>query len=482
MAFVAKTENLVTASVSGVNTFTLSVAAQAGSCLVVMLRLSATGRTVTVTNNAGTPQAFTRYIDQDNTFELNVFVLENTSVCTAVDVSVSGGATTRYGLVYELSNVLTASAVDTGATKSSSGNSSVLSAGASGTLAQADEVLILCAWTSTSKVFVPDANWYNKALSGATGTDDRLCAVLKEVNLDASQSPQFAITGGSTPWAAGLLCLKLASPRTVPAGLPVNVLVDPEGSTDGTVIDDAIATADTIGSWLHPVSGVSINPTPLTIWTVEEESLGDMPRIVQVDGLDRGIGSSRLWRRTHTANSEAISFVFSGSGSTKTSLACKVRINSTGNYAAYDHIVINGLSPVAAVLQSERDLGGQLYLRAHAVNESSTPFVGANIAISDNVIYWVTLRYDSVNNSAFVRVYSSDGATLIGQSFCAMSAAASLSTQVNLGGTNHSENTATVSDFGPLIIDWTNGVFPLGVPISPPPLRPSRMPDALLVR
>lgn len=208
IAFVAKTENLVATAVTS-QAFTLSTPATAGNFLVVAIRVSAIGRTVTVTNDVA--QTATRALVNSNSGELNIFYFENVGAATTVTVATSGAATSYRVTIHEYSGIATSGALDQIA--SATNNDASPNSGATAATTQADELVFGAAENGAGRTYTLGAGYSDLAQSPNTAFNALIGAEGKVVAATGAQTATFTINAATT-WTCGVATFKGAVAAT----------------------------------------------------------------------------------------------------------------------------------------------------------------------------------------------------------------------------------------------------------------------------
>ena len=267
---------------------------------------------------------------------------------------------------------------------------------------------------------------------------------------------------------AGLLAFE----SNVLAATAVDVYQDMQSGNNGDALTATIMNASS-----HPSSGWW---TPSgTVW-VSTSHYMDLPGPVIVGGVTyNGTGGSRTWVFN---NNNPNNFVqHNGSASSRVTVACYYTTDATiTNSTQYDTIgTFGSLGKTFSVMQTMQS-GGHPNIRAHSKNSTGVSTFSDMIALTAGKTYWVNLNYNAATVTTSVAAF--DPANSFAQVGSTVSTLSAADTEANWGFgrfDNHGSlsTDTTQSWFGQIVIDSTNGTFPLipsGGTDSTPPSAPAR--------
>lgn len=247
---------------------------------------------------------------------------------------------------------------------------------------------------------------------------------------------------------------------------PVNLFLSMEAGNNNDLVTTIILNAATIGSG----GSWSISPSPLTSFKVSTAfDGGALLNPITIGGITYfGNGGNRSFVYDHnidanycqytvTTNSKIVSVGFWH----QTNLHNPINPSSV----QIDLLVITGVGAsanAAAVLQFFDAENTEDGIRSHGSSTNTGTTFGNVIPTVVNTKYWVTLQYNSVTGLVHTNVYTEIGEQVGSTSSCAIDIGNDV-VQIYFGANNHSILQNKFTYFDNIIIDWVNGVFPLGV-------------------
>jgi hypothetical protein len=238
----------------------------------------------------------------------------------------------------------------------------------------------------------------------------------------------------------------------------VDVYVDMESGSPGDNITAVIAAAAT-----HGGNGVwSTIPSQLTTFKV---IAGDatLPFPVNVGGTIYNDTGTRGWDYGHT-NENSWTHYGLDPVHLKISAGAFLSTGPKDTWGYYDYLVISGyVNPQSCVVQlRDNPDADQRVIRAHSTPQSGTQY-GSPIPVVADKLYWVSLLYDSGNGVCKVAVFDPGTWQQVGTT-----STTQLNTNVpvrflRFGMNAHNVTSNEHSYFDDILIDWTEGKFPLGI-------------------
>ncbi len=249
----------------------------------------------------------------------------------------------------------------------------------------------------------------------------------------------------------------VASAAAVPNATPADLYQDMESGKAGDLLTPELATASSHGEG----AAWSIHGN---FW-VSTEKPRALPGPVVVGGKTfAGTEATRTWMFKDSNARNFVQYNLKGR-ITKVTVACfYTPCVTVPVYNNFDTIVLHGY-PAYAVLQTRNETGKQLNLRGHSCGERGETTVSpTEIPVVSGKTYWVNLHFDGEAGKAFVAAFDPDkNFAQVGETVVAQSRASTMSL-VALGRyDNHGDNpnATTQSYFGQILVDYTNGAFPL---------------------
>jgi hypothetical protein len=319
-------------------------------------------------------------------------------------------------------------------------------------------------------------------LTGTVGTWTNAVTQIRNTNgsgMSFSAAYQAIATAGTTGTVSKTQSVSTAGIKTlfsiyerdatqdfasVPA---VNLYTDFETSTDGTAMTAPIANAATRlssadGTWSLGGAG---GPN-LTIENDAQKALS--PRAVSVSGTQytdaSGTRGMRLNHFLQGGSPYILTWQKTSGGYPKVSCGCFFTTDLA--YATFKTITFLGLQESGGTSGYFAGLPSveSTFLRLQSENTPSETLIAANVL--RNTTYWVTMQYDTAANVGSMRVYDPTTWTQVGVSAVGRMSSGSATNvnQLQLGDSHGEASTldARQSFYDNVVMDWTNGVWPLG--------------------
>ncbi|OGE80312.1 MAG: hypothetical protein A2660_02180 [Candidatus Doudnabacteria bacterium RIFCSPHIGHO2_01_FULL_45_18] len=238
----------------------------------------------------------------------------------------------------------------------------------------------------------------------------------------------------------------------------VDLYIDAEAGSPGEILTTSILNGATHGS------GGVWSIASGSLFTVSASNLGVLARPVSVAGVVYdGIGDSQSWDYNHTIDKKSATYRLTNKTHNKASLGAFFKIGPQNTWGYYDFFIFSGYLSSGSCVAQLRDLPSAPVLHSHSVTTSG-PQAGADIAVLPNVNYWITLQYDTINGLCSLAVFDPVTWQQIGAtSISPMDTNIGLD-RILVGVNGHGATSPTHSFFDNIIVDWTEGKFPLGTP------------------
>lgn len=195
------------------------------------------------------------------------------------------------------------------------------------------------------------------------------------------------------------------------SGTQVTALTRFENSTDGTIMSVAIATAGTVGS------GITWTTNPGTLLRTFVSTAAEL----KVDGLQvsggTGYGDSGGTRgmRSRFNVASTRDYILAGfTGSAKVSVGYVLKLGLTwagGSFSGYNPCLMEGSAGDYCAFDFEDFPAAGFGVKCETQNGT-----GTIVNMSANTSYWITQLFDQAANAAKVRVYTTPGLSLVGES------------------------------------------------------------------
>ena len=251
----------------------------------------------------------------------------------------------------------------------------------------------------------------------------------------------------------------LASNSDVSAATPVDLYQDMESGNDGDLLTPTMMNAASHGT------GATWSLTG-SMW-VSKNNARNLPGPVIVGGVTyTGTGAARVWsfRDRDAMNYARVTLPSSYS---RITVACYYTPRVTARvWNQFDTIVMSGNRGFAVLQTTKEDAHGP-YIRAHSCTAGwKTTFSPAHVAVVSGKTYWINLHFDGSAGKTSVAVFDPDkafaqvGVTVVADSM----PGSTMSRGIHFGrADNHGNNpdARTKSCFGQILVDYTNGAFPL---------------------
>jgi hypothetical protein len=259
----------------------------------------------------------------------------------------------------------------------------------------------------------------------------------------------------------GVMCLVvLALDSVVLAATPVDVYQDMESGNAGDVLTATIMNASSHGATWTATSG--------TMW-VSTAYHRNLPGAVSVGGVTyTGTGGTRTWKFNDNNARNFVTCNYTGSHAIMT-IACYYNPGVTISFAnQYDIFGTSG-NLTYACLQTRNDDGqGPYFCMESCTGTSRTTTFSPMLKITSNnqKTYWVNWHYNASEGTAAGAAFDPDsGFTQVGSTFVAASRTGDVMyTGMTWGrGDAHGNDPTDYSQsyLDHIMIDYTNGVFPL---------------------
>jgi hypothetical protein len=243
------------------------------------------------------------------------------------------------------------------------------------------------------------------------------------------------------------------------AATPVDIFQDMESGTNGDLLTPAIMNASSRG-------GRSMWSVNGRMW-VSTANARNLPGPVLVGGVTySGTGGTRSWMFNDNDAKNSVACSLAGSYD-KITVACYYTAGVTIPFSnQFDTNIMSG-NRGFAVLQTRNDDQKGPYLRAHSCTAGwVTTFSPTQIKIVSGKTYWVNLHFDGTAGKTSVAAFDPANAfAQVGDPVIADSTPNStMAYKIQFGrGDNHGNNPTakTQSYFGHILVDYTNGAFPL---------------------
>lgn len=248
------------------------------------------------------------------------------------------------------------------------------------------------------------------------------------------------------------------------AATRVDIYQDMESGNDGDLLTPTIMNAashSTGSAW--SLTG--------SMW-VSKDNSRTLPGPVIVGGVTYpGTGATRTWK-FNDSSANSFARVSLSSSYPRITVACYYTPGVTIRFwNQFDTIIMSGNLGFAVLQTTKEDEQGP-YLRAHSCTAGwKTTFSPDHIAVVSGKTYWVNLHFDGSAGKTSVAVFDPDKAfAQVGKTVVAESVPNStMKGGITFGrADNHGNNPTakTQSYFGHVLVDYSNGAFPL-VPKSP---------------
>ena len=250
----------------------------------------------------------------------------------------------------------------------------------------------------------------------------------------------------------------LASAAAPPPPTPVDVYQDMETGKAGDLLTPELVTASCHGegaAW--SVHG--------NLWISTENARALSGSVVVGAKAYAGADVTRTWMFKDSNARNYVECNFKNRNITQITVACYYTPGVTipfGNQ--FDTIALTG-ARAFAVLQTRNDDGKGPYVRAHSCSEGwKTTFSPTQIKVVSGKTYWVNLHFDGETGKAFVAAFDPEkGFAQVGETVVAQSCPSPMWAVAFGRYDNHGNNpkATTQSYFGQVLVDSTQGAFPL---------------------
>jgi hypothetical protein len=193
-----------------------------------------------------------------------------------------------------------------------------------------------------------------------------------------------------------------------------------------------------------------------------------LPFPVRLGSVTHTDGSStRMWAYDQRNPKEWVEYTVNPVHE-RVSVGTFLSMGPTNTYGYYDFIQFGGQSNTTLQIQScvaqlkDNPNPSQRVLRAHSTPSSGTAY-GEGIPVLPDTFYWVTVQYDSGNNRCSVAVFDPNTWQQVGPTSISPLDPAIQVRRFRFGSNSHNLSTESYSYFDDILIDWTEGKFPLGI-------------------
>lgn len=268
----------------------------------------------------------------------------------------------------------------------------------------------------------------------------------------------------------GLLFGLAATASNLFAALPVDILQDMESGGDGELLTPSIMGASSHGA------GTTWSITG-RMW-VSTKHASALPGLVSAGGVTyAGTNAARSWMFNDNNQLNYVKCSLPGRY-TRITVACFYTTGVTIPWVQFDSInFLETTLGTWGVLQVETEDQGGPYLRCHSASAGSkTTYSPTHVKVAVGKPYWVNLCFDggagTVSGAVFdpANGFAQVGTTMVAQSTPGSQVYGSIRFGQTSAHGNHPDAT-TQSYFDKIIIDYTNGKFPL-LPGKPPTAKP----------
>lgn len=244
---------------------------------------------------------------------------------------------------------------------------------------------------------------------------------------------------------------------------PVNLFLTMEAGNGGDLVTIPILNAATIGSG----GSWSLTPNPTVAIRVSTGFEGGiLLHPITVGGITyTGSGGNRGFIYDHTIDDNYAIYDITSINSQIVSIGFWYQTNlhsSGGGSVQYDAFVIQGDGASAVVQFHDHSFSSADGLRAHGSSFIIGTQFGSTILIAPNTKYWVTMQYNGIDGIVQVIVFTVLGEQVGSISVCAIDVGIS-ARFIYFGANNHGSNVNKFTYFDNVIMNWTQGTFPLGV-------------------
>ena len=243
---------------------------------------------------------------------------------------------------------------------------------------------------------------------------------------------------------------------TAPGGstYSANILNDAEMGNIGDLLSVSVLNASTHGS------GGSWSSSASSKFKIGNGSLGSFAVPVTVAGVAYTGSGSRIWDYDHTGDGEFVTYNFP-TGNKKVSTGMFIKPGPNITWGDYDFVHFQGVSGQDCVIQYHDFSSPNHYIWSHSWTPVTGTQYGVTINVTAGATYWMTLQYDSMAGTCSVALFNPTTFAQVGAT-----SIAPLDTNVNLskltlGAGGHGVTSNTHTYFDDLLIDWTEGKFPL---------------------
>jgi hypothetical protein len=257
-------------------------------------------------------------------------------------------------------------------------------------------------------------------------------------------------------WGLALATCSTRTDHSTP--IPVDIYQNMESGNNGDPLTSLIMNASHHG----PGTWTS---TPGTLWVSGAHSR-PLPGPILIGGTvyDEGDGS-RSWTFLDAYQLNSVSLTLPSTPA-RVTVACYLTVGPTCLFwNQFDVLAFEGLS-IFSILQLRGDDAAGPYLRAHSrIADATSTFSPDQIKVIAGKTYWVNLQYDGPAGKTRVAAYDPDNGFMQVGTVLVTDSTADAGIQYFSCGRcdSHGDNPdcTTRSYIDTIIVDYTNGVFPL---------------------
>jgi hypothetical protein len=292
--------------------------------------------------------------------------------------------------------------------------------------------------------------------AGATGTfiPNPATSSFTLLVTTALNTPGGSYTLTVTGVAGSLVATTGVSLVVIP-GVTADLFNNAEAGNIGDLLSVPILNASTQGS------GGSWITSNVQKFSVGTPNLGVFANQVIVAGGSYDGSGSHSWDYDHSVDGQFVKYQ-TPSGQLKVSVGMFLQAGPNGTYGTYDFLELRAFDGMGCVLQLfDSPVPSYHTVWAHSAASSYGTQVGVGIPINANATYWMSLQYDSVTGLCSLAVF--DPVTFVQIGVTSM---VPLDTNqelflVILGSNGHLTTTDAHTFFDNVVVDWTEGKFPL---------------------
>lgn len=248
-----------------------------------------------------------------------------------------------------------------------------------------------------------------------------------------------------------------ATPTPSPSPVAVDLYVDMESGSSGDIL-----TLDTLNSATHGSGGFwSITSGTMQKFAVNGvETQLNTPVIIDSTSYN-DLNGSRSWEYDHMIANESARYSFSPIHD-KVSVGAFLKFGPNNTFGYYDFLQITGYTNGQTCALQLKDFPSPNRIIWAHTTPSSGPTSGSPIAVTHGKLYWASLQFNNITHLCSVALFDPVNWQQVGlTSISPMDA--DLARSVVIGVNGHNNVSSAKSYFEDVLIDWTEGKFPLGV-------------------